>query len=142
MQQNTHRLQDLGHSATEEHLLRPKTGKHSARRDINLISSPSNTTYATEQYRDKQFIPLGIKDERLPLQNMAASLQELMKSLLNLQGYISGGDDLDSLLSLEQLLEQLMRSTKEKDQDIFKLEYDLEKVEEELHCFNRLKQAL
>ena len=106
-----------------------------------MISSPSNTTYATEQYRDK-FIPLGIRDERLPLQNMAAGLQELMKSLLNLQGYITGGDDLDSLLSLEQLLEQLIRSTKEKDQEIFKLEYDLDKVEEELHCFNRLKQAL
>lgn len=73
---------------------------------------------------------------------MALALQELMKSLLNLQGYITGGDDLDSLLSLEQLLEQLIRSTKEKDQEIFKLEYDLEKVEEELYCFNRLKQAL
>ena len=122
--------------------MRPKTGKHAARREINLLSSPSNTTYATEQYKDK-FVPLAIKDEtRLPLQNMAMGLQELMKSLLNLQGYISGGDDLDSLLSLEQLLEQLIRSTKEKDQEIFKLEYDLAKVEDELHCFNRLKQAL
>jgi len=44
---------------------------------------------------------LGLKDEKLPLQNMAMGLQELLKSLINLQGYIPGGDDLEGLLSLE-----------------------------------------
>ena len=74
------------------------------------------------------------------LQKVLSGLYQLQDTHEDFNDYILGG--LETTESLEEVFKSLVGGVKKDDQDIYKFQFDIDQVEEELHYHNKLIMAL